>query len=67
MLFVMVMSVLITDARQDFIDEVCDDAKFVSEIIDADDTLIVDERGDLASIYMKCILKQCQYYGLTFN
>ena len=48
----------IADARQDFIDEVGDDAKFVSEIINADDTRIADERGDLASIYMKCILKQ---------
>ena len=56
-LFIMVMSVLNTNARLDFINEVGDDAKFVSDIIYADDTLIVDERGDLASIYMKCILK----------
>ena len=58
-LFVIVMSVLIADARQDFIDEVGDDAKFDSEIIYiiyTDDTLIVDECGDLTSIYMKCIL-----------
>ena len=66
-LFVIVMNVLIADARQNFINEVGDDAKLVSEIIYADDTLIVDERGDLAGIYMKCILKQSEHYGLTFN
>ena len=61
------MSVLIADARQDFIHEVGDDAKFVFEIIYADDTLIVDERGDLAGIHMKWILKQVEHYVLTFN
>ena len=66
-LFVIVMSKLIADARQDFIDEVCDDAKFVSEIICAYDTLNVDDRGDLVSIYMKCILEQDEHYSLTFN
>ena len=66
-LFIMVMSVEITDARQDFIHEVGDDVKFVWEIICADDTLIVDERGDLASIDMKCILKQGEHYSLMLN
>ena len=45
-------------ARQDFINEVSDDAKFVSEIIYADDSLIVDELNDLAGIYMKYILNK---------
>ena len=66
-LCVMVMSVLIADAHQDLIEQIGDDAKFVSGILYADDTLIVDERGDLAGIYMNFILKQCDYYGLTFN
>ena len=50
-------NILVADARQHLIDEVGDDAKLVVEIVYADDTLIVDERGDMASIYMKCILK----------
>ena len=37
------------------------------EIIYADDTLIVDERGDVASTHMKYILKQSEHYSLTFN
>ena len=39
----MAMSVLISDARQDLVDQIGDDARFVSEILYADDTLIVDE------------------------
>ena len=66
-LFVMVMSVLISDARQDLVDQIGDDARLVSEILYADDTLIVDEHGDLAGIYMQCILKQGEHYGLSFN
>ena len=47
---VKVMCVLISDARQDSIDQIGDDARFVFEILYADDTLIVDEHGDLAGI-----------------
>ena len=49
------------DARYDLIDAVGDD------FIYADNTLVVDDRYDFGSIYMKCILKLREYYGLTFN
>ena len=39
----------------------------MSEIIYADDTFIVDERGDIACFYMKCILKQREHYCLMHN
>ena len=66
-LFVMVMSVLIADARHDLNDQIGNDIEFISEMLYAGDTLIVDERGDLASTYMNCILNQGKHYGLTFN
>ena len=39
----------------------------ISEILSADDTLIVDERGDLAQTYMDCIVDKGRQYGLKFN
>ena len=39
----------------------------MSEILYADDTLIVDERGDLTSKYIEHILRQGNHDGLTFN
>ena len=63
----MVMSILSSDARQDLINQIGGDARFVSGILYADDTLIVDEHGDLAGIYMQCILNQGEHYGLSFN
>ena len=63
----MVMSVLIADARQNLSDLIGDQMQYVSEILYADDTLIVDEQEDLAGAYMNCIFAEGQRYGLTFN
>ena len=59
-LFVIVMSVIITDARAALRDSVGDISSEVTEVLYADDTLIVDEHGELAQIYMDIIAAQRQ-------
>lgn len=66
-LFVMVMSILIADARDELHGKIGDLADDVSEILYADDTLIVDKNGNLADTYMQCIRNQGKVYGLDFN
>ena len=67
MLFVIMMSVLIKDARKDLIESIGDEAVHVHEILFADDTLIADETGQFAEIYMQCIQRQGACYGLSLN
>ena len=54
-LFVMVMSVIITDARSNLHNNIGSQCNEVSEILYADDTLIVDRHGKLAQPYMDAI------------
>ena len=61
------MSVIITDARAALRDSVGDISSEVMEVLYADDTLIVDEHGELAQIYMDIIATQGNHYGLVFN
>ena len=67
MLFEIMMSVLIKDARKDLIESIGDEAVHVHEILFADDTLIADETGQFAEIYMQCIQRQGACYGLSLN
>ena len=67
MLFVMVMTILIADARQQLRLIVGNLAEHVSDVLYADDTLIIDHHGGLAETYMYCIRDQGLYYGLDFN
>ena len=66
-LFVMVMSVIITDARHQLHAHVGHVGSAVTEILYADDTLIVDHRGDSAEPYMEAIANEGNHYGLVFN
>jgi len=66
-LFVIVMIVIITDARAALRDSVGDISNEVTEVLYADDTLIVDEHGELAQIYIDIITIQGDHYGLAFN
>ena len=52
------MIVLIADARSRFELHAGNFASDCTEILYADDTLIIDERGSLASAYMQCILAE---------
>ena len=61
------MSLIITDARVAHRDSVGDINSEVKELLYADDTLIVDERGELAQIYMDIIATQGNNYSLVFN
>ena len=61
------MSVIITDARAALRDSVGDISSEVTEVLYTDDTLIVDEHGELAQIYMDIIATQGNHYGLVFN
>ena len=66
-LFVIMMSVIITDARAALRDSVGDISSEITEVLYADDTLIVDEHGELAQIYIDIIAIQGNHYGLVFN
>ena len=66
-LFVIVMSVIIHDARADLRACIGDASNNVSEIMYADDTLIVDQDGDIAQIYMDIIARHGCHYGLQFK
>ena len=66
-LFVIVMSILIADARYELHSKVGHLADQLSDILYADDTLIIDYHGELAETYMYCIRDQGMYYGLDFN
>ena len=61
------MSVLIHDARQELFYILNDNAYSVHELLFADDTLIVTENPNHAEIYMHCIQMQGMYYGLSFK
>ena len=61
------MSVLIADARASLHQKIGSAIEYVSEVLFADDTLIVDEHGDLAEQYMYCIRDEGLRYGLDFN
>ena len=43
------------------------DSEFVHEFLFADNTLIIDEHGQLAYVYMHCIPRQGAYYRLTLS
>ena len=58
---------IITDARAALRDSVGDISNEVTEVLYADDTLIVDEHSELAQIYMDMIAIQGNHYGLVFN
>ena len=66
-LFVIEMSVITTDARAALRDGASDISSEVTEVLYADDTLIVDEHGELAQIYIDIIAIQGDNYGLVFN
>lgn len=66
-LFSMVMSILITDARIELHSYIGHFIDSISEILYADDTLVIDQHGELAELYMSCISKQGRYYGLSLN
>ena len=61
------ISILLDDASDDIIAAISDEAKDVHEIWFADDTLIVDETGKYAEVYMHCIQRQGACYGLSLN
>ena len=58
---------LFTDARAAFRDSVGDISSEVTEVLYADDSLIVDEHSELAQIYMDFIATQGNHYRLVFN
>ena len=69
-LFVMVMTVLIRDAKQLFIGErggVLDPSLVVHELLYADDTLLMDASGGSVEQYMRCVEEVGAEFGLTFN
>ena len=69
-LFVMVMTVLIRDAKQLFIGErggVLDPFLVVHELLYADDTLLMDASGGSVGQYMRCAEEVGAEFGLTFN
>ena len=61
-LFVMVMSILIADAREELHKQVGNMADQICEFLYADDTLIVDEHGQLAEVCMHYIQRQGACY-----
>ena len=62
MLFVIILIVLITDTCANLAQIIGDDISNISEILFADDILVVDEHGDLASQYMHCIRAEGSKY-----
>ena len=67
-LFVMVMTVLIRDAKQLFIGErggVLDPSLVVHELLYADDTLLMDASGGSVEQYMRCVEEVGAEFGLT--
>ena len=64
---VIMMSVLIHDARQELTSTLHDDADGVHELLFADDTLIISENAEHAALYIRCIQRQGLCYGLSFN
>ena len=66
-LFVIVVSVIITDAQAPLRDSFGDMRTEVTDVLYADGTLIVDEHGELAQIYMGIIASQGNHDGLVFN
>ena len=66
-LFVITMSIVIADSRATLVETIGHSANVVSEILYADDTLIVDESCDFAQLYMDIIADQGNRYGLSFN
>ena len=61
------MSVIIKDARTNLHDSIGDLSNEVNEILYADDTLIVDQHGNLAQQYMDAIAHQANHYSLVCN
>lgn len=61
------MSIIIADERQELHAKIGSPEDDVFEVLYADDTLIVDQDGDLAEMYMYCIRDQGLYYGFDFN
>ena len=61
-LFLILMSVIIADVRAALRDSVDDINSEITEVLYADDTLIVDEHGELAQIYMDLIVTQGNHY-----
>ena len=69
-LFVMMMSVLMWDAKQDLHDihGIRLDSDFVChEVVYADDTLLIDVFGENLQKYMQCVAAQGKLYGLSLN
>jgi hypothetical protein len=69
-LFVMMMSVLMWDAKQDLQDihGIRLDSDFVChEVVYADDTLLIDVFGENLQKYMQCVAAQGKLYGLSLN
>ena len=66
-LFVIVMSVIITDARAALRESVGDVSSEVTEVLYADNTLTVDEHSELAHICTDIIANQSNHYGFVFN
>ena len=66
-LFVIGMSVIISDSRNMLHDKVGDLSSDITEVLYADDTLIADQHGDLAQTYTDIIALQGHHYGLEFN
>ena len=69
-LFVVVMTILLGDAKEDLEinhnmeqQGVCS----IGELVYADDTLLVDVSPGVAEQFMRCISKAGQEYGLSFN
>ena len=65
--FAIVIRVIITDAWAVLRDSVGDISSEVIEILYAVDTLIRDDHGELAQIYIDIIAIQGNHYGLVFN
>ena len=57
MLSVIMMNDLVHDARAEFVNLIGDDENKDNEILCADDTLIIDETGNHAETYMRCIMR----------
>jgi hypothetical protein len=68
-LFAIVMTMLMHDAKHDLAQRgsgVPDDL-FATELLYADDTLIVDVDSSRAELFMNCIGRAGSHYGLSFN
>jgi len=65
--FVIVMNILMEDARTTLRSHAGDLANSIHEILYADDILLVDEDGELSQLYMNIIAYEGSHYGLAFN